>query len=298
MAFYDGSANSFADLQAALVAACVAEGWAWANGVLSKGAAYVAPTSHASNGISIQGATGVGGGVLVNPSGVRPRMGRPSNFGQQPTWPMSYSIHIHDEPDEVFFFARFGVDFFYFLAFGLSDVPGLDGTGLWLTASSRQQVGDFIGQDGMVLGPDSGGIGNDRQSVGMPFWDSTRYTNNNLVQDTAHALGGWADQNVGAFNAVQYASPHIARSPNAWNSEGVLLPIQVYQAAAESKVRLVIEVRHARYLRIDNYEPEDIITLGADRWKVYPGYRKNSAARDSGGQATGTFGWCIRYDGP
>ena len=298
MAFYSGSANSFADLQAALVAACVAEGWAWANGVLSKGSAYVAPTSHVSNGISIQGATGVSSGVLVNPSGIRPRMGRPSTFGQQPTWPMSYSIHIHDEPDEVFFFARFSVDFFYFLAFGVSNVPGLDGSGLWLTASSRQNAGNTSGQDGMYLGPEGGGVANYRQSAGMPFWDTERFGDNDYCQDTAYALGGWANQNVGAFNAIQYASPHIARSPSAWNSEGVLLPIQVYQAAAESKVRLVVDVRHARYLRIDNYEPEDIITLGADRWKVYPGYRKNSAARNSGGQATGTFGWCIRYDGP
>ena len=60
------------------------------------------------------------------------------------------------------------------------------------------------------------------------------------------------------------------------------------------------DLAHCRFLRIDNYQPGDIIPLGPDRWKVAPWYRKNTAQRDGGSniQHTGTFGWAIRYDGP
>lgn len=47
MAFYDGTVNSFDDLRTALVDACTAEGWNWADGILSKGAHIFAPTLRA-----------------------------------------------------------------------------------------------------------------------------------------------------------------------------------------------------------------------------------------------------------
>ena len=68
----------------------------------------------------------------------------------------------------------------------------------------------------------------------------------------------------------------------------------------ENKVRLVLEVRNARYMRIGNNDPEQVITLGPDRWKVFPFLRKNASVPDGGSviDHSGTFGWAIRYDGP
>ena len=104
---------------------------------------------------------------------------------------------------------------------------------------------------------------------------------------------------VNSVHAIGSAAPHIERSPSAWNGESPLLPIQAYVWRASAKCSLVVDMRHARYLRIDNYEPGQIITLGGDSWKVYPFYRKASSARNGGIgiDHTGTFGWAIRYDG-
>jgi len=54
---------------------------------------------------------------------------------------------------------------------------------------------------------------------------------------------------------------------------------------------------HIRYVVIANLQPEDIITLGSDRWRVYPFFRKGAAFAPAG-QDTGYLGMAIRYDGP
>ena len=89
-------------------------------------------------------------------------------------------------------------------------------------------------------------------------------------------------------------------SPSAWNGESVLVPIQVITSRPSNLWSLVGELTHARYVRLDNLEPGQLITLGPDRWKVYPFYRKDATARDGGDgiDHTGTLGWAIRYDGP
>jgi len=61
-----------------------------------------------------------------------------------------------------------------------------------------------------------------------------------------------------------------------------------------------VDLQNARTLRVDNYDPGQIITLGDDQWRIYPFYRKNADQRDgttsSGGDHSGTMGWAIRYD--
>lgn len=108
---------------------------------------------------------------------------------------------------------------------------------------------------------------------------------------------------INTYHGNVPAAPHLSRSPSAWNQESPLLPIQCTLVRASSKVSLVADIRNARYLRVDNHSPEQIIELGPDRWKIYPFYRKNTSARDGsvapvGTDHTGTFGWAIRYDGP
>ena len=92
--------------------------------------------------------------------------------------------------------------------------------------------------------------------------------------------------------------PLIQRTPNTWNGEATLLPVQAYLARPSSKVSLIAELGHMRYVRIDNYNAGDIITLGADRWKVFPWWQRNAASRDGADFSSGTLGFAVRYDGP
>lgn len=316
MPFYSGTATSYADLLTALTDACVANGWSWSDSILSKGAAFIKLTVGA-NGITLQGGTGKTGATLDGASPITPRLGRiHATLGNQGSFPMTYSIHLFSGPDEVFLVARHSVDYFFWSTFGVSNVPGVGGTGLWYgavamaapeTYSSESSGGIYIGPTHGGFDSFSGGI----SSTGALFWKTS---NNNVSksQNSLHcAIDGitWADQPssasitaVGKLQAIACAAPHVGRQPSAWNSEAVLLPIQAYLARASTKLSLVADLVNARYVRVDNYAPEQIITLGADQWKIYPFYRKESSMRDgitSGGMIdhTGTFGWAIRYDG-
>lgn len=84
---------------------------------------------------------------------------------------------------------------------------------------------------------------------------------------------------------------HFADSP--------LLPYNIYLERPENKLSLICQLQHARFVRIDNYEPEQIITLGHERWIIFTFCQKDAQNRNgsSGGWGTGTFGWAIRYEG-
>lgn len=321
MAFYSGAANSFEDLRTALIDACVAQGWTWSDSILSKGTAYVRPyvstatTSTEGPGLIIQGGTGKSGSTLTGASDVRPRLGRAGvTNSADVVFPLSYSIHIFDAPSEVFLFVRYSVDRFGWLAFGISATPGLPGTGLWIAGIARRgYLTSTVSTGGFGITPTAGGSSNDNStgsavcSPGL-FWCSSRAAGSDARQDAIHSNldgGGWegagSGSSPGGLNAIFPSIPLIGYLPNAWNSESILLPIQAYLWRAASKASLVADLVNARYVRVDNYEPEQIINIGADSWKIYPFHRKNSAASNGGSLGldhSGTFGIAIRYDGP
>lgn len=313
MAYYTGSANSFDDLLTALIDACVDGGWTWADGILSKGGAYVRPYVSLTRsptegaGLLIQGGTGKIGSSLVDGSPVIPRLGNPGNGpygGSDVFWPATYHISLFTDPDEVFVVLRFNVDYHYWIAFGVSDISGVGGTGLWV-AGVTQRGSASAGQVAFSIEKNRGGNTYGSRGGGL-FWHSTRPAIS-LCCDTIHVgldgtgwKGGASDESPGAINGIYQASPHIERMPSAWNSDSPLVPIAVMLWRASSKCSLVASLRNARYIRLDSYEPGQILTLGADRWMVHPFYLKNAAVRDGGSviNHSGTFGFAVRYDGP
>lgn len=317
MSYYTGSANNYSDVLTALVSACTANGWTWADSILSKGGAFVRPyvstttTNTEGPGLLIEGGTGKSGSAITGASACVPRMGRPGTSTKfvADSWPATYHIFAFENPDEVFVILNFNIDCHYFLAFGVSDVPGIGGTGLWVSGTARRGYGTVSEgttiQGFIMSAADGGTIGSSNSAYSSGFlWNSSRSTDASLNRDAIHFGGSWAGAAngtaSGAFNAIFPAVPHIGRLPNAWNNESPLIPIQGHVWAASSKCSLAVDVRNARYVRLDNYEPGQIVTLGSDRWKVFPFYKRNVASRDAGNYIdhTGTFGWAIRYDGP
>lgn len=120
---------------------------------------------------------------------------------------------------------------------------------------------------------------------------------------TIHASdGGWTD---GCSAAYIVQGGLISRQPNIFNSEAVLLPIVCTIFSDSSKLKIVSEINNARYLRINNYEPEQIIILGDEKWKVYPFYKKNSLVPNGGTSLThrhiwlgNPLRWAINYGKP
>jgi len=309
MAFITGTVNSFDDLRTALLDGCTANGWTLAGNVLSKGTCFVAVAAAAADRLGVQGGTGIDDTNILTGAGPRAPMMYASQSGMAITWPATYRLHVLD--DEVYLVLNYGVGFYQWLAFGSSPVVGLPGTGNWYGGTF-----DSVHIGGLpYIGPQNGGgytnAGTITSCSAALFWQTSGWSPGYCVNSYVHhALtdtnDGWSGVDAidvgakSAASAIVTVNPLMSSQPNAFNGETCLLPIQPIIYVASSKTVMVATLQHSRYARIDNYAPQDILTLGEDRWCMYPWMAKNASARD-GGRAvahTGTLGWAIRYDGP
>lgn len=302
MAYYTGGINSYADLQAAIHDACIANGWSLSNGILSKGTAFIQLTVLSTTvpaGIRMGGGTGATAGALTGSTPISPRLGPPTTgaWGQS-SWPATFHIHVHTNPDEVFVVLNFNLTDFYWLAFGVSTLP-LQGSGLWMAGSSgKRNMGGY----GSYISA-SEGLCSAYWACPLPFWqsgsDGDEYTN--AVVQTGSSSQWSTSTSTGELMGVKPQMPLIARSQTVWNAESVLLPIKSYQRGVSGKIEPVLEMAHARLCRLGSLNAGEVIQLGSDRWKVYPFYKKDTS-EPNGSQRTGyahsgTLGWAIRYDG-
>ena len=318
MAYVTGIANSMADLLAAIQSACTANGWTLTGSVLSKGTCFVQLTV-VGESIDVLAGTGYSGSAITGTPYRSARLQAVSSIAI--TYPATYDIHVHAAPDEVYVLLNYNVTRWGWLAFGQSPAVGIPGTGNWQAAmcSADATVGGICIAPGGIAptaapAATSAAIGFRINASGTPQ-NSTDGQNFRFHHglDTA---AGWSSNGDGAGVPDAYQTgwqsgpsravtvlplaPQLARLPNLWNGETVLLPLQPHVYRASGKVSLVGELGHARCLRNDNLADGEVITLGADRWKAYPWHRKNTGARDGGTNAdhSGTLGWAIRYDGP
>lgn len=328
MAFITGQASTLQGLLDALATALAGNGWANSGNCWSKngccaslevadiGAYIHSDFFETQNVIRLVAGTGVSSGALVNPApyghGVGDLLsfvtGNPNPHGAQGiSFPASYSIHINTDPDEIYFFINYNIAYWQWLAFGKSPVPGLPGTGNWaggtmgvVASGANGGINTTPRWPFISISPDAGGGGNGDSPCAALMWDtygsgSTTNRTSTFHHDIKPSPSDWEY----CPRASAAAVPRIQYGLADWNQDAVLLPIRPITELDENKNAIIGELAHARYLRIDNYAPGQIITLGQDKWRVYPWYHKNSAERDGGADVnhTGTFGVALRYDG-
>jgi hypothetical protein len=307
MAFVTGSATSIDDLLTALQTACTANGWTLTAGVLARGDCHVkAAVSGAM--LTLQAGIGDDGdGNLVTPS---PTTYLRAPITAQPiTYPATYFIHAVG--DEVFMVVNYAINIYITIGFGQSPVPGLPGTGVWLSGNSqvtytRFQFTDPPGYNGATAVSAAYG------TCGLFATYSNTSGSAAVCHFVHHGLDG-ADWSASAYapNESWRPSSKVATashgaiqlmsmsSPSAWNGESILVPIQPAIGRESGMVSIVADLAHARYVRLDNIEAEQVITLGADRWRAYPWYQRDLDQRDPTYLLTsGTYGLAFRYDGP
>lgn len=309
MAYYSGQASSYQELLNVLVAACVENDWVWANGILSKDSVFVKPsvstllTAKQGPGIILQGGTARNGTSLTNPSAAV-RLG--PNAGVNPlfsfTFPMLFQIFIFDDPNEVYLIVNYEIDKFSYLAFGNSTGSGYK---TWIEGSVAVSFDTANSPSSPIsITPRTGGYPSGNMVQAYPsgfFWQTTDYQGK-------HHCGLYSEDSGWIYpltayptlSAIQAVYNLVEFSPSAWSSEAILIPIIVVANKSSNKCAIATNVNNARYLRIDNLEPNQILILGNEKWKVFPFFRKNSSVRNGGNNIlhTGTFGWAIRYDGP
>lgn len=332
MAYYSGTATSITDLLSQLATALTTEGYAQNGNIFSKSTVFVEirqATKLTSpytpyDRIEIRMGTGRSGTTLT---GGPPDKQMPGyaifngKFCFAPargstyipfTFPSTYYVLIHESPNEVYFFLNDDSTRWTYLCFGEGGAIALPGTGNWYAATSYQDnVEDTCGMPNYTRG--------------ILFGDNSFQGDLNSapphVNSVQHGLDGidWSlmGSSVGSLSATRWENtPSVssckietevlwASQPNTWNGQSVLLRIPAYINRGDDKVSLVACTQHSRYVRIDNYNEGDVITLGSDQWKVFPFIRKNTSSRDGvpntqsvAAAHSGTYGIAIRYDGP
>ncbi len=309
--YITNTANNLEALRSALFDACVSAGWTLSGDIIWRGNVFVRIIV---NGIYLECWPGTGkdgSNNIVGMPAYPVRMGRlVANTATDFNFPLTYHIHIPGDGDEVYMVVNYNVDQYQYIAFGQSTVQSVPGTGAWCSASATA-----LWQSAYISLTNLGGtsyntcpglfFANDAFTGGNGAESTGRYPGQSLIHHGLDARGwsGGYYQNNLAIGLGPVAALHSVL-PNAWNSESNLLPIQVWiPRTSGNKLSLVADIQHARYMRIDNHTPGEIITLGEDRWKVYPWWKKVTTSRNgnngssTGAEGTGTMGWAIRYDG-
>lgn len=309
MAYYSGTAASLTALRTALLTHAQADGWVLTGDVLSKAGVFFKITVTADN-IELVGCEDNAG---ANPAPkvmiglVYIRSGYPT---RQISFPCNYEVFGFAQ--ELYLVVNYDTDTYQWMAFGKSTVPGLPGQGGWCGATNGSYFSDAIFDSlprEFYLTSSTGGSPDGTAGVncGALFW------NTNAANAWA-ARCSWVNSGLDGhgwlYGSTDDVSPIGPRhhsmlldvQPSVWNSEAVLLPLRCYKERPSFKVSLTADLQNARTLRIDNLSPGDILTLGSDKWKVFPWYRKDINHRSVGAVGfynhTGTFGWAVRYEGP
>jgi hypothetical protein len=295
MAYYSGSAADMSALRSALVSACTSEGWSWdsSSEMLSKDTLFLR-LQVSSGFLRLRGRTSATEGDAPMDVQMGPFTSRQNPQFPAFVYPLDYELFIFDS--EVYCVIKYSLDVFQFCAFGQSSIS-LPGTGLWLSASGWGNSAQYY--SGLVLGVE-GAASSLSFVCPAPFWRNggSSGQNESWVHSNCDNQGWWWGQTSSSMPLGASAlSPLMKIQPSSWNSEAVLLPIRAYKVRADNKQSLIVDLAHARYLRIDYYSPQQLIVLGEERWRVFPFYQKNTSVRDGGANHSGTLGWAIRYEG-
>ena len=225
-------------------------------------------------------------------------------------FPVTYRAFIFE--GEVFYVVGPYDERFEWLAFGQEAKFGLPGTGVWMAATFGGSNHCYGGCGGpFSIHP--GGGGDNCYSYRAPattpalFWCDYYYASS--VDDPSTQINGFIHHALSDSEWVQgeggYDYPIGANyfvelnntQPNDYNLESVFIPIKAFHKRPDNFISQVLEVKNARHVRIDNYAPTQMVTMGNEQWMVFPYYRKYLDQKDGGNQInhTGTFGMAIRY---
>ncbi|WP_020160512.1 hypothetical protein [Methylobacter marinus] len=304
MAYQTGTVASPAALKSVIESFCTNNGFGLTANWLSKGQSNVTLTVDGTKGLHITGANSADGTVELCP------------FSKQiyivdASWPVTYYLFYSANPDQVVCVLQYDTNKIQTIMFG--EIVKIHSSafvgGNWFFASrggSSASIGEpvFVSiTDAEILSGVTTLYGSFqfRGDIAIPF---------------STGVGGWTYKTTGLHAKIDgsvwdstdklkvtptdYTVSSLFRSPNAWNNQALLVPIHLQFAMADNFKAYLGYVEHIRYIRIDNYEIGDIVTLGTDRWKVFPWIAKNAAARNASVAATdsGTVGFAVRYDGP
>jgi len=220
--------------------------------------------------------------------------------------PCTYYLFSSGTPDVVTGVFTFGTEVQWFTVGDLVKVhssayPG----GEYLAASaniinsiSTAWLGyNSIADSQLASGQNVGGYNALPFSIGIP--GTTLVSNGILHAEIDGLTYTLTDGTTLAYISVtQNCARKLYRGLNDWNQQALLVVPEIQSNALSSFKKYLGYMEHFRYIRIDNYNLNDTITLGSDTWRVFSTHKKDTILRAGGGStpySTGTLGFAVRY---
>ena len=306
MAYATGIANNAGEIVAAIKARAVSGGWSESGTTLVKGDIY---TQLDVTGSDIFIRSGLGG-VGLNQTARSNRIigGTWSTAtGSQLSYPCTYHVFVHSDPDNVVCFVNYNVNWWQWLMFGKALNLGVDGTCNYQAGSFPAGV-SLTGANNVVYwsSVSEGVTGTNAPNyygVPFPLWPNFGANAGESATGDSINLEGttWLENRqpatLQAVNIRRYAKTFLNLLPNAWNGETTLVRCFVKYIRSTGVYSYGAELPHIRLTRNNNYNDGDTITLGSDEWMIFPGLRKNTASPNasiSNPQHSGTIAIAVR----
>jgi len=320
MAYQTGTVNDFAELRTALFNFAQLQGYTLIGGkMLQKGDVYALIEASTTATLSLRGGTGQDGSG--NPTGMphsrNAYLANPA-LGVSITWPITYFFHYTASPDELFCFIEYNNGYSQHLLIGeINKAANFVGGGYYSASIGAYGSGPLPSSPPdlkIQLSANSNGSFLYAYEI-MPFQGGSRSWDD---AGSAQFSGSYLHAETGGRSWWEYTSASNddfslrttaqlfelrARSLNPWNQGMNLVPWYLFGQATSGNLIVLGEIAHMRFCRMRNYNLGDVITIGADKWKLYPVLLKNAAAPDppadmDSNYHSGDYGIAVRYDGP
>lgn len=298
MAYFTGTANTPADLKTLVETKAVLAGWTLDGLWLNKGINHVKLTAVDANYLTIVGANTADGSAEVS------SMIRAIQIATI-YWPVTYYLFINTAPDTIVLVVKYATNKIQTIQFGnivkIHDSAYVGGNFFHGTTDLVQGTTEFsaTGVALTVSFLESGGASFGTPSTCViPFTASPVTNFRNTPPNPLHVkidTAVWPDTDKISYTDTTISS--LFRSPNLYNSQTHLVPMNLQFAMSDSLYGYLGYVEHIRLVRVDNYEIGDLITISPDVWKVFPWLLKNTINRNGGGTSghSGTLGFAVRY---
>lgn len=308
MAYQTGSVNSLSDIQTVIQTFLQANGWSWdsGNSVIYKDQIFIKFVAPASDKCLFRAQTAITGGTSAPQDLGLGRMA-PSASGYgfvsgAIVYPATYYMFL--DSNEFYFVLLHSTNIHQFVMWGKSSL-NVGGTGTYISGSVSSSAPTSSGTGSQIALTNT--VGGDTSWYGSqcpaPFWRTISNNNYIVMNDFVHTEIDGATWDVSSGTGYRTCvgassvSNLISVVPNTWNGESPFLPLRCYKIRPSSMSSLVVDLKNARYCRIDNFTDDEIITIGTDEWQIFPFYKRDNTNRNGvsyGGTHTGTLGWAIR----
>jgi len=325
MSYQTGTATDFDDLKTKIIGFCTGNGFTdeASVGLLKKAGTsiFVKFYSSATAYIYFETSSNSDGLGNLTPVNVQTRsamipyyMADPNNI----TWPINYHFHYYAPENCVFIVMEYNNGYHQWMAFGEIEKAMTFTGGLYAASSMGSNSGNVTNANAVLIWDwDRLGISvnssadDDAQICPLPFWGFADGSSSTTLGHHLYATIPGQTQTLWGTSmgvtsnmrfSAEHARPFRERSYGTWANAVILSPffIILREQWGSGNGFYLGRLSQIRFCRMRFRNPGEVITIGPDKWKLYPAYllNSNSPTPSTNDKDSGDLGIAVRYDGP